>query len=422
MHAHPTLAHATLGCRTNQAETAQLVMGLADVCAVVRFSEPADVYVINTCTVTHEADRQSRQLVRRAHRSNPAARIVVTGCAAEHHFSEFATMPGVAWVARNAEKEAIGQAIAGWYEAREAPWSPVPPDQADHTRIWLKISEGCDQRCSYCIVPQVRGPEQSLEAEVLVGRAHQLAELGYQEIVLSGTHLGAYGRGTGSGLADLLGRLIAEVPTIPRWRIGSLEPLDFPDPLIEQLRDPRICPQLHLCLQSGSTRILNAMRRRYRSDQYLQLVERLRAARPELAFTTDVIVGFPGETEEDFQQTLDVIAEVGFAGVHLFPFSAREGTHAATLPDRPSAATMGARMARAHEVAHRCQRRWQEGFLGREVEVLTEKASGEQRSGISREGLRVGIATTDTRANQRWLVQVKALEGDQVIVELLRQA
>ncbi|HEY9855410.1 MAG TPA: MiaB/RimO family radical SAM methylthiotransferase, partial [Stenomitos sp.] len=303
MHNHPTIAFATLGCRTNQAETAQLVAGLADVCAVVPFHQPADVYVVNTCTVTHEADRQSRQMVRRAHRANPEARIVVTGCAVDYHPDEFGEMAGVRLVAPNAEKDQIVQAIADWYGAREAEWRPATPEESGHTRAWLKVSEGCNNRCAFCIVPTVRGREQSVHPDLLIERAQALVALGYQEIVLTGTNIGSYGKEHGSSLALLLGRLMEAVPQISRFRVSSIEPIDFPEPLIECFGDPRVCPHVHLCLQSGSTRILNAMRRRYNADQYRRLVMRLRERRPDIAFTTDIIVGFPGETEEDFLET-----------------------------------------------------------------------------------------------------------------------
>lgn len=421
MHDHPTIAFATLGCRTNQAETAQLVAGLADVCAVVPFHRHADVYVVNTCTVTHEADRQSRQMVRRAHRANPEARIVVTGCAVDYHPEEFAEMQGVRLVAPNAEKDQIVQAIAEWYGEREAAWRPATPEESGHTRAWLKVSEGCNNRCAFCIVPTVRGRERSVPPDMLIERARALAELGYQEIVLTGTNIGSYGKERGTGLAELLGRLVAEVPEVSRFRVSSIEPIDFPEALIARFADPRVCPHVHLCLQSGSTRILNAMRRRYSADQYRRLVARLRDRRPDVAFTTDVIVGFPGETEEDFLATCRMVEEVGFAGVHLFPYSRREGTHAAGLSEAVPPGVIAERMTRLSAIADRVQARWQEGFVGQEVEVLTERTRHETRPGHTPHGLRVELPADATAPNQRWMAHVEGQEDGRVFAGPVRR-
>lgn len=421
MHNHPTIAFSTLGCRTNQAETAQLVAGLADVCAVVPFHQPADVYVVNTCTVTHEADRQSRQMVRRAHRANPEARIVVTGCAVNYHPEEFDAMAGVTLVAPNAEKDQIIRAIADWYGARDAEWRPATPEESGHTRAWLKVSEGCNNRCAFCIVPTVRGREQSVLPDVLVERARALAALGYQEIVLTGTNVGQYGKEHGTSLALLLGRLLEEVPEIARFRVSSIEPIDFPEALIERFADPRICPHLHLCLQSGSTRVLNAMRRRYNADQYRRLVSRLREQRPDIAFTTDVIVGFPGETEEDFLETCRMVEEIGFSGVHLFPYSKREGTHAATLADVVPPSVMAERMTRLSAIASQVQSRWQESFVGQEVDVLTERTQHDWRPGHTPHGLKVEVPADETAPNQRWKVLVEGQEEGRVWGRLLER-
>lgn len=414
MHDHPRLAISTLGCRTNQAETAQLIAELSDVCAVVPFDQEADIYVINTCTVTHEADRQSRQLVRRARQTNPEARVVVTGCAVDYRPDELATLPGVSLVVPNAQKGRIAQAIADWYGTQLVA-SHVPSSlEAGRTRAWLKISEGCNHRCSYCIVPAVRGPERSVPAAQLVEQAQSLAALGYQEIVLTGTNLGGWSEGEGRDLAFLLGELLQGVPEMPRWRIASIEPFNFPSALIERFGDPRVCPSVHLCLQSGSSKILQAMRRRYTPERYRALVELLRAARPEIAFTTDVIVGFPGEEEAEFQETCQFIQDIGFAGVHLFPYSVRQGTHATTLSGTVSPMLMGLRMARLQELTAESQRVWQQSFIDQTLEVLTERATTEWRPASSAHGLRVWVPAELCEANQLRSVKIIAVENGQV--------
>jgi threonylcarbamoyladenosine tRNA methylthiotransferase MtaB len=421
MSNHPTLSFATLGCRTNQAETAQMIARLADVCAVVPFPQPADVYVINTCTVTHEADRQSRQVIRRAYRANPDAALIVTGCAVDYHPDELAAMPGVRMIATRDDKERIASEVAAWYERRLGAELPPSPEQTGHTRAWLKVSEGCNNRCAFCIVPQTRGPERSLEPAVLVERARGLVSAGYQEIVLTGTNVGMYGRDRGESLARLLSRLMREVPELPRWRIASIEPIDFPDELVAILGDPRICPQLHLCLQSGSSRILARMRRRYNADQYRRLVERLRSVRPDLTLTTDVIVGFPGEGEADFAETLAMVAEIGFAGVHQFPFSLRAGTAAEGLDGRVDSAVIGERMARLGATALAAQSAWQQGFLGREVEVLTERtpAGSSERPGHTPHFLKVWVSAGETAPNQRWTARVERITDGEVFASLI---
>lgn len=421
MSSHPTIAFATLGCRTNQAETAQLIAQLSDVCAVLPFPQPADVYVINTCTVTHEADRQSRQMIRRAYRANPEASVIVTGCAVDYHPDELAAMPGVRLIATRETKERIAAEVAAWYDRKLGSELPPTPGQTGHTRAWLKVSEGCNNRCAFCIVPQTRGPERSLEPSALVERARALVAAGYQEIVLTGTNVGMYGRDRGESLSRLLERLMCEVPELPRWRIASIEPIDFPDALVELLSDPRLCPQMHLCLQSGSSRILARMRRRYNADQYRKLVGKLRAVRPDLALTTDIIVGFPGESEEDFAETLAMVEEIGFAGVHQFPFSIREGTHAETLDGRVPPALIAERMARLAEAAARAQAAWMHGFMGQEVELLTERApaGSPERPGHTPHFLKVWVDAAQTAPNERWRARVERIQDGEAHATLI---
>ncbi|MBU6429398.1 MAG: MiaB/RimO family radical SAM methylthiotransferase, partial [Cyanobacteria bacterium REEB65] len=375
-----TIAFATLGCKTNQAETVRLVSELGWDLAMVPFDSPADVYVINSCTVTHEADRQSRQLIRRAHRLNPAAAIVVTGCAVDYAASELAAMPGVRHVARNRQKDEISAVVGSWYTSRaKGPVRPIPPQSPwVNTRAWLKIAEGCDNHCSFCVIPQVRGGARSIPAEDLADRARSFAGAGFREIVLTGTNLSSYGQDGASGLASTaggtargstLGPLVQylqeAVPEVWRWRISSIEPIGFPDDLVGMWASERVCPHVHLCLQSGSDAVLARMRRRYSTEQYRTLIAQLREVRPDLALTTDVIVGFPGETAGDFDQTLSFLREVGFCGVHLFPYSDRAGTAAVTIADHVGASTISDRMAAAQAVVRELQHRFYESWRGR---------------------------------------------------------
>jgi threonylcarbamoyladenosine tRNA methylthiotransferase MtaB len=421
MHDHPTLAVTTLGCRTNQAETAEWVARLSHVLALAPPGHEADVVLIHTCSVTHEADRQSFQAVRRAHRRHPGARIVVTGCSASQHREAYEALDGVALVAPHDARDIVVQAVTSWYGARDRGWVPPSPRESGHSRAWLKVSEGCDNRCSFCIVPSLRGGEESLPSEELAGRARLLAEAGYREIVLTGTHLGGYRDAQGSDLTALLGRLLEATPDAVRFRLSSIEPIDFPVRLAAMLAHPRVCPHVHLCLQSGSSAVLARMRRRYHADRYRQIVSGLRSVRPDVTLTTDVIVGFPGETEDEFQDTLAFVREIGFAGIHPFPFSVREGTHAATLPDRVDPVTTGQRMDRLMALAETLRADWMASFVGREVEAVLERTATETRPGTSDHGLRVRVPAHGTRAGERWRLRVTRVDDTGVEAELLER-
>ena len=420
----PRIAFATLGCKTNQAETIRLVSQLAWDLAVVPFESAADIYVVNTCTVTHEADRRSRQLVRRAHRANPDAAIVVAGCAANYAGQELTDLPGVRLVTPNDRKDTIASQVAAWYGLQLSPHKLIGPgDRATagpgvalvdlvNTRAWLKISEGCDNACAYCVIPRVRGANRSRPARDLIGEARALVDAGYREIVLTGTNIGSYGQDGGSGLksrvrgalrgstlAPLVGRLVDSAPA--RWRIGSIEPLEFPEDLVDVFADDRVCPHVHLCLQSGSDRVLARMRRRYNTARFAALVDRFRAVRPDLSITTDIIVGFPGETEADFEQTLAFLRRIGFSGVHLFPYSDREGTAATALDGHIGPAIIAERMERAQGVAHDLQAAFYRSWLGQTVDALVERVGPDFATATTPHYLKLRLAPERLSPNTR---------------------
>ncbi len=423
MSAVPTIAFATLGCKTNQAETVRLLSRLQQDLAVVPFDQAADIYVINTCTVTHEADRQSRQLIRRARRANPGAQIVVTGCAVDYAPDTFAGQPGVRLAARNDQKDRIAEIVASWYDVALAPERPVAPGEAgQNTRAWLKVAEGCGNACAFCVIPAVRGPERSVPAGALTQQAARLAAAGYREIVLTGTNIGAYGRdglsglsggatrGTlrGSTLAPLVDRLIAAVPGISRWRISSIEPIDFPADLVRVFGRSEVCPHVHLCLQSGSDRVLARMRRRYNTASYGRLVERLRAERPDLTLTTDVIVGFPGETEEDFSRTLAFLREVGMAQAHLFPYSDRAGTQAEGLDGHVPPGEIALRMDRAEAVMAELHDAWRASWVGKTADLLVERVGDQWATGTTAHYLKLRVPAASVGPNELHPVRIVA--------------
>jgi threonylcarbamoyladenosine tRNA methylthiotransferase MtaB len=429
----PTVAFATLGCKTNQAESMRLLAQLGQDLAVVPFEQGADIYLINTCTVTREADRQSRQLIRRALRANPAAQIVVTGCSVDYAASEIAGMPGVRLAARNDQKDSLASLVASWYGLDLSPERPSAPGaDGHHTRAWLKVSEGCDNRCSFCIIPAVRGPERSVPAHDLVAQARDLAEAGYREVVLTGTNIGSYGRDGRSGLLpgavpgaargatlDVLAlRLMDEVPEIARWRISSIEPIDFPDDLVRVFGRAEVCPHVHLCLQSGSDRVLARMRRRYNTAMYRRLVGRLRSTRPDLTLTTDVIVGFPGETEEDFAATLAFLHEVGVHQAHLFPYSDRAGSLAEGLDAHVPPAEIARRMDRAEEVVRDLHGAWQTGWVGKTDQLLIERSGDTYAAGTTAHYLKVRLPAGNLRANELRDVRLVEAPGGGIEAQL----
>ncbi len=327
----------TQGCKLNQADSQALASCFLQA-GYILVDEPAqaDVHVVNTCTVTHVADRKARHALRVARRRNPRALVVATGCYAQRAPQQLAQFPGIDLVIGNEQKDALVErvtAVLGLEQATLSTDAPQNPRAGAgmRTRAMVKIQEGCDQVCAYCIVPRVRGRERSVHPDVLVKQVQGLVAEGYREVVLTGTQLGSYGHEIpGASLASLLRRLLEETAA-PRFRVSSLQPQELGPELLEVWSDPRMCPHFHLPLQSGSVAVLNAMRRRYTPQQYVEAVETIHRVIPQGAITADVIVGFPGETEEQFQETYKLCQDTQFAGLHVFPFSVRAGTTAAYM-------------------------------------------------------------------------------------------
>jgi threonylcarbamoyladenosine tRNA methylthiotransferase MtaB len=340
-----TVAFYTLGCKLNQFESYDLEGQFTRRgYRVLPFRESASVYVVNTCTVTGKSDYRCRQTIRKARRRNPEATVIAVGCYAQTQPGVLAGMPEVDLVLGNSEKADVFThlAAAGSERVRvssltedvAAPFGEIT-GFGTHTRAFVKIQDGCDARCSYCIVPFARGPNRSRPAEDVRRQVERLAAEGYREIVLTGVHLGTWGRDLSppGTLADLLAGLI-DVPGLERIRLSSIEPTEFTPELLEILPSETICPHLHIPLQSGSSRILRTMRRPYDAGLYAELAGRLFDLIPDLALGADVIAGFPGESGEDFGKTRKLIERLPLAYLHVFPYSKRPGTAAADLPDQ----------------------------------------------------------------------------------------
>lgn len=362
--------------------------------SVVPFDAAADVYVINTCSVTGRADAQARQLIRRVLRTRPGSRVVVTGCYAQRAPREVAAIPGVALVAGNGEKDRLQDLVAGLPvepargavaeepviavpepRGRGRLFNPTPAEFGGRTRAYLRVQDGCDAGCSYCVVPQVRGRSVSLDPDLAVRRAEELLQRGFREIVLTGVHLGLFGRdgGGSAGLADLVGR-IADLPGEFRLRLSSLEAEEVDGRLIDRMAgDGRLAPQLHLPLQSGSDRVLARMRRPAGAAAYRRVVERAAACIDPLGLGADVIAGFPGETDADFEETVRLIEALPFTYLHVFPWSPRPGTPAAALPGRVPRAVVAERCRRLREMAATRRQGFAQRLLGRPLTVLVEQ-------------------------------------------------
>ena len=308
----------------------------------------ADLIVVNTCTVTHRADHQARQAIHKFNRENPKARIVVTGCYAQRDPEALAGIPGVDLVVGNGRREEIARLVADEgppAEGKIVHGSPVPESiylmaarsqTGGKTRPFVKLQDGCDARCSYCIVPQVRGPGRSARPEDVLADIRRLVDRGFQEIVLTGVNLGAYGRSPNGStqLTDLLRHILA-IPLLGRLRLSSVELIYFDRDIVRLAADnPVLAPHFHIPMQSGSERILHAMHRPSVPAQFVDLLRYVRERLPSAGLGTDILVGFPGETDEEFEQTCDLVRNSPLTYLHVFPFSAREGTEAFALPDR----------------------------------------------------------------------------------------
>ncbi|NLW10325.1 MAG: tRNA (N(6)-L-threonylcarbamoyladenosine(37)-C(2))-methylthiotransferase MtaB [Firmicutes bacterium] len=356
---------------------------------VVSPGEQADIYVVNTCTVTKTAEQKARQLIRKIKREDPGAVLAVTGCYAQTNPESVKALPGVDLVTGVAGRENLPELVEE-YLASGLPLAQVLPEEqaemgfyrpvfTDKTRAFLKIEDGCDSYCSYCKIPFARGPVRSLPPPMVLAELRRFFDLGFKEVVLVGIHLGHYGRDRGWNLAGLLRMIVQEMAEAFRGgsfrlRLGSLEPVDITAEFMEVFfKAGFLCPHLHIPLQSGSRSVLARMNRPYTPEEYARLLADLRRHLPDLAVSTDLMVGFPGESEEEFQETLDFLEKQEFSRVHVFPFSPREGTRAAEMPGHLPRRVIEERKKAALAVAGRVAAGYRQGLLGKTEEVLVEE-------------------------------------------------
>jgi len=409
----PKVAFATLGCKVNQYDS-EAMEGLFREAGyeVVDFSSPADVYVVNTCTVTHRSDAKARQLLRRAARTNPAALRVVAGCYAQVSPAELAAM-GVDLVVGLDRRGEIVRLVEQVRRSRDPlvavgdvwrmeEFEELPVTGRSRTRATIKVQEGCDEFCAYCIVPYARGRIRSRDPERVVEEVRRLEAAGFHEVVITGVHLGAYGRDRGDlSLEDLVRRIHASTG-IERIRLSSVEPMDITPGLVDCVTTlERVCPHMHIPLQSGCDETLARMRRRYTTEDFRRLVAALREGRPDIAISTDLMVGFPGETEEEFERSLAFVEEMAFSRLHVFRYSRRKGTPAARLPDQVPAEVKAERSRRALALGERLALDFHRRFLGQSLEVLVEEErEGEFLQGLTGNYIRVFLRGSDELMNR----------------------
>ena len=421
----PTVAIETHGCKLNQADSQALAKEFAQAgYQVVGPDVPADVYVLDTCTVTHVADRKARHALRTARRRNPSSLIVATGCYVQRAPLDMEALEVVDLALGNASKSVLVQQVTSLCREALTPCTlgeltdaKGPARGAHRARAMVKIQEGCNQVCAYCIVPQVRGRERSTPTDDLIARIQSLAGEGFQEVVLTGTELGSYGLDipgaspSSDGRAGLKGllELILCKTAIPRIRVSSLQPQALGEDLLELWQNPRLCPHFHMPLQSGSNAVLRRMRRRYTAEEFALTVERIRTRMPAASITTDVLVGFPGESDEEFQETYRLCQALPLSDMHVFPYSVRPGTSAAHFQDKVSPGTKGERAGLLLGLAQHHAQDFRRRLMGQARPVLWEDGelfNGRWRwSGLTDSYARVytqdsrplGSTITDTR-------------------------
>jgi threonylcarbamoyladenosine tRNA methylthiotransferase MtaB len=419
---HKRVAIKTLGCKINQFESAAMREALAAAgYETVPFDQSADVYIINTCTVTAKSDVESRRLIRRAARINPASQVVVTGCYAQLAAGELADLPNVSLIIGNSEKRGIVALLENLDGVTKIQVSDIGTEAsaqglqlesfAEHTRAFLQIQNGCDSFCSYCIVPFARGRSRSVPfTEVLTG-ASKFATAGFQEVVLTGIHIGAYGLDLAPvrSLVELV-RGVAADGFVKRLRIGSIEPNEVTAELISLMASSEvICPHLHIPLQSGSARVLQVMRRGYEPAFIKELVAKIVSEVCDCAIGFDVIAGFPGESEAEHAETMALIESLPIAYLHVFPYSSRPGTAAAALPGHLPPAVVKRRAEELRALGYRKKRHFAAGFIGRDLQVL---AQGDGRSGIARNYLQVQLDGETAISGEEVAVRISGVNPD----------
>ena len=430
LHSEKKVSFITLGCKVNQYDSdAMRTLFVKNGYRQAGEDENADVYVVNTCSVTSIGDRKSRQMVRRIRRSHPEAIIAVAGCYAQLAPEVFEKMGDVDVIVGVHNRSHIVEYVE---EAKKRTDRKPLNETVDimkvktfenmsvdvsgevKTRAFVKVQEGCDNYCTFCIIPYARGKLKSRLQKEAVEEIKKLVSQGYREVVLTGIHLGNYGKDfhDGTSLATLVAELV-KIPDLLRIRLGSVESVELSDELISIIKnEPKVCRHLHLPIQSGSDAVLKGMNRHYRLSQFKALIAVLREKVPGIALTTDLIVGFPGETEENFLETLDTLKELKFSGIHVFPYSRRTGTPAATYPNQVSSEVKKERVHRVQELEKEIACAYRSQFMGKVVHVLAEEIKNGYFEGLTGEYIRVSIKDSHIERGHMYPVRIDTVTAD----------
>ena len=425
------VAFYTLGCKVNQYDTEAVLEQFRNQgYDVVDFQSFADVYVVNTCTVTHLSDRKCRQMLRKTKKINSDSILVAMGCYAQIAADQIKEqVEEIDLIVGTNRRNEIVQLVED-YEREKGELVNIVSDimsvdtfeelqivnMDERTRAYIKVQEGCNNYCSYCIIPYTRGRIRSRNEDQVLAEVQRLVNLGFKEIVLTGIHILAYGKDLGTtDLLQLIQR-VHEVDGLERIRMSSIEPVAITETFIEALSSlPKVCHHFHLSLQSGSANVLKRMNRKYTKEAYKESILALRTLWPDVAITTDIIVGFPGETEAEFQETLDFVSDIQLAQIHIFPFSPREGTPAAKMKDQIPPQVKEERVKALSSLEHKCRLAYMTQFLGQSVEVLFEKGTDDILSGYTSNYIKVHAAGTSDLENTLQDVFIKNINTDQFL-------
>lgn len=423
------IAFTTLGCKVNLYDSEAMAELFAEKgYEIVDFDDMADIYVINTCTVTNFGDKKSRQMIRRARRRNKNSIIVATGCYAQVSPESVAGIEGINIVIGTKDRSKVVEIVEN-YRAEKGVLNAVSDIKGekeferlkisklkDRTRAYIKIQEGCNRYCSYCIIPYARGPVRSRKADDIMEEVKKLAENGFKEIVLTGIHVASYGMDLGDiTLADVI-EMVHNVEGIERIRFSSMEPRAVSDEFIERMAKlPKVCEHYHLSLQSGSDTTLENMNRRYTSEEYADACKRLRKAFPDAAITTDIIVGFPTETEENFNESYDFAEKVKLSKIHVFPYSPKEGTPAAKIRPQVAPEIKNERSHKMLELSTRLNREFMSSYIDKPMEVLFERLDNGYYEGHTRNYIKVLCKSDKNLTNQLVMVRLKDIAGEETM-------
>jgi len=422
----------TLGCRLNEAELESWAQAFQQAGhTITREQNQANLVIINSCAVTQDAVRKSRQLIRRIHRDNPSAKIIASGCYVTLNADEAAELLGVDLIIGNADKDRLVEMALAELEIPSMPAMSTEPAAISlfnrgRQRAFIKVQDGCRYRCTFCIVTVARGEEKSTPIEQIVDDVNRFVAQGVKEVILTGVHLGGYGSDIQQNLSDLVQTILDET-SVPRLRLGSLEPWDLPENFFNLFSNPRLMPHLHLPLQSGSDSVLKRMARRCKTEEFTQIVAEARAKVPNINITTDIIVGFPGETKQEWQDSFNYIESINFGHIHIFTYSLRTGTKAASLPDHVTNAVKKQRSQQLHKLAETMKQDFFQQNKQQRFSVLwegqKEEVSETQHKvfGYTPNYLRVAAVVDKNQAyeNQLSTVQIDSLETDHLLARII---